>query len=116
MKTATVVALLLAFYIVPRLCPAHWSQFRLRRRDAIRLAVRALKNSPNWSHIRLANPGFWDGSVLLDDGSQVILQLEYGITKPRSRAWFRYSNGKNEVERLTASECEQFGVEIPILF
>lgn len=111
---ATIVIVLIAFIAIPPLCPAHWSQWRPRRRRALRLAVAQFRDSTQWSTNPLANPGLWDGRVLLDDGSDLIVQLQYGplSERPRRRRWYRVANDGGVVE-LTAAECAQLGIKVP---
>jgi hypothetical protein len=111
--SASIIALVIAFFVVPPFCPAAWLQIQPRRKKAMRLALQNLRSTSDRPGIPVANPGLWDGRILLDDGSQIFVQLQYGFSTPRRRAWFRVTD-ENHVERLTAAECELFGIEIPI--
>ena len=104
---------LIASYAASLFLYSHSLVISRRRRNAMRLALAAHRDSPEWSDRRIENPGLFGGKILLDKPKWIIVQFEYGpwSERPQRRAWFSICDFG--VTQLTAAECESFGIIIP---
>jgi hypothetical protein len=110
--TFLLVAVPVSLYVLLLFSPAHWRFLSPSRRRAVRAALLRFKASPEQSKNPLERPG---AVILLEDESKAIVQLRFMLfgERPGRRRWFLVTQD-NQVTPLTASECEQYGIEIPI--